>query len=113
MQAQALPIERRANPSDPARVVDVRPFIESLLMDGALLRLSLHCDGQRTARPSEILMLLELPVDRYAHHVRRVEVEWNQELRGETECRRSEERTCFGNQESLGQARDATSRREG
>lgn len=113
MRATTLLVSRRANPADPTRTVDIRPFIESLQLDGAHLRLSLACDGQRTARPSEIFMLLDLPVDRYAHHVRRVEVEWNQELRGRTECRRSQERMSFGYQESLNQDHGAAPWNEG
>ncbi|MGD8451756.1 MAG: TIGR03936 family radical SAM-associated protein [Phycisphaerae bacterium] len=62
--------------------LDIRPYLETLTLDGPVLRIQLRCDGQRTARPSEILTALGLAGDAHNHAVCRCEVRWDMELVG-------------------------------
>lgn len=75
--AATLVVQRTADPRRPPRPVDIRTSIETLTLDGGHLHLHLRVENQRTARPSEILTLLGLPADAYAHRVRRTKVDWD------------------------------------
>lgn len=75
----ALPIERNFGPDKPARRVDIRPFIEAIVLDGARLHLRVRVERQRSARPAEILSCLDLDAAAYECAVCRVAVEWRTE----------------------------------
>jgi radical SAM-linked protein len=84
LAAATLPITRTTARGQPLGTLDVRPFVEALELDGLRLMLVLRYEGQRSARPSELLTALELDAARYRHHVRLIAVEWNQAWEGPT-----------------------------
>ncbi len=73
-------IARDFGPQRPAREVEVRPCIERIDLDGNRLRMALRFVAQRTARPEEVLQLLNLPGDALKSRTRRVEVMWKTPL---------------------------------
>lgn len=70
-------VPRRPQPGRPPMTVDVRPCVDALNLTGRTLWMRLTFDGQRSARPTEILSALGLDSERLAHRVRRTEVTWN------------------------------------
>ena len=82
MTAEELVVQRHGKHWPEAQALDIRPWIETLTLDGPVLRMRLRCTQQRTARPSEILAELGLAIDAYAHRVRRARVIWDMELAG-------------------------------
>jgi radical SAM-linked protein len=82
LAAERLMVERTYGPGKPSRVINIRPYIETITLGDRTLSMRLVFADQRTARPTEVLTTLRLPVDAYKHRVRRVEVEWNIELAG-------------------------------
>lgn len=72
-----LPLQRNTGPGKPLRTLDIRPFIQSLTLDGPRLRMALAFEGQLSARPAEILTVLALDPGRYECCARRVEVTWD------------------------------------
>lgn len=80
LSGEELVIQRECGPHKPPRPLDIRPYIESLSLDGTVLRLRLRCLQQGTARPSEVLAELGLSAETLNHHVRRTEVTWNMEF---------------------------------
>jgi len=81
-QAGELWVDRVRRPDRPARRFDVRPYLTELSRDGDLLRLRVQFVQQRTARPVEVLTVLDLPAADHLHRLRRGEVEWDIELPG-------------------------------
>ncbi|MBU0616656.1 MAG: hypothetical protein KKI02_02960, partial [Planctomycetes bacterium] len=82
LAAERLVVERTYGPDKPTRAVDIRPYIETITLDGRRLSMRLTFVQQRTARPSEVLTVLYLPASTYANHLRQVEVEWDMALAG-------------------------------
>jgi len=78
----AIVVSRNTGPGKPVREIDVRPLLEKLVLDGTTLRMRLAYEGQRTARPIEILSALGLPAADYEHRVRQLEILWDMELAG-------------------------------
>lgn len=74
-----LLIERDFGPDKPRRRVDVRPFLETIVLDGARLHLRVRVEQQRSARPAEILSCLGLDAAAYECAVCRVAVAWRTE----------------------------------
>lgn len=70
-------VQRDYGPLKPKRPADIRPYIETLILDAATLRIELSFEQQRSARASEILTELGLPAGDYEHRIRRCSVEWN------------------------------------
>jgi len=81
-RAAAHVVRRPGRPDATARDIDIRPFIRQIRLDNDRLVMDLVFDGQRTARPAEILDALGLAPQTYAHRVRRDEVTWNIPLVG-------------------------------
>lgn len=75
--ARSLPLQRNSGPGKPLRTLDIRPFIEALVRDGSKLTMALVFEGQLSARPGEVLTILELDPGRYECRARRVEVTWD------------------------------------
>lgn len=75
-------VQRTFGPRRPAEPIDIRPYINSLELDGLVLRMELAFREQRTARPSEVITKLGLARDAYEHRLRRVHVQWDLELSG-------------------------------
>jgi radical SAM-linked protein len=94
-----LVVLRTAGPGKPVREIDVRPLLEKLVLDGTTLRLRLAFDGQRTARPIEILSALGLPAADYEHRVRQTEIHWDMELAGPNRWPAAPERNPFVKEE--------------
>jgi len=86
---------RTYGPKRAARAVDIRPFVETLELDGRTLRMRVELRSGATARPSEVLTVLGLPAVKYAHRVERVQVEWDIEIAAPIEDAASE-RTNLG-----------------
>jgi len=82
LAAQSLLVQRGDGLHQAVRTLDVRRFVQTVELEGALLRLSLAVEGQQSARPSEILQELGLDRGRYGARVRRVAVQWNIEFAG-------------------------------
>ena len=72
-----LLIRRDYGPEKPSRPADIRPYIESLRMEGLTLHIELSFEQQRSARPSEILNLLKLPPGEFDHWIHRRRITWN------------------------------------
>jgi radical SAM-linked protein len=77
---KSLPVQRITGPGKPARSIDIRPFILSLARDGRRLTMALAFDGQLSARPVEVLTILELDPGRYESCARRVGVTWDMQI---------------------------------
>lgn len=93
LACETLPVQRDYGPGRARRPVDIRPYIETIELDGAELRLSLRCVAQRTARPSELLTELGLPPEAGLSGLRRGEIQWDIELAGPETGPATHERT--------------------
>jgi radical SAM-linked protein len=82
LAAETLTVERDAGPDRPPRIVDIRPYIETITLADHTLSMRLVFGQRRTARPSEVLKVLRLPATVYHDRFRQVEVEWNMALAG-------------------------------
>jgi radical SAM-linked protein len=82
MARDSLRIQRDYGPDKVARSIDIRPYIETLTLDGDELRIVLCFDAQRTARPGEVLTELGLAPADHQNRLRRAEIHWNMELCG-------------------------------
>lgn len=80
LKADSIEVRRDYGPDRPSRAVDIRPSIESVTLDGSVLRVSLLCSDGGAARPGEVLRALDLPADEYNHLARRVKVDWDIEF---------------------------------
>lgn len=96
---EALVIQRDIQGGKRSRRLDIRPHIESLVLDGPDLRMRLRFADQCTARPAEILTELGLAADVYNHRVRRTEVTWDIELSGRGVRPAAPEGMKLGNEE--------------
>jgi radical SAM-linked protein len=92
-------VEREYGPDKPARPVDIRPFIESVELEGCCLRIGLRYAAQRTARPSEVANELGLAAETCNGWFRRADVQWNMELSGSANGPAAHERTDLDDQE--------------
>lgn len=99
MAEETLIVERAYGPDRPAGVIDIRPYIETIILDGRKLTMRLTFVQQRTARPSEVLTVLHLPAAAYDHRIRQVEVEWNMALGGLEQWPPGAERNKVGREE--------------
>ena len=75
LSSESIDVERRS-PKAPARVVDIRPFIESIDLDGDGVTWTQRITPKGTARPSEVLEALGLPAPEHIHRLRRVQVRY-------------------------------------
>lgn len=78
----AISVQRSGGPGKPLRTLDVRPLIETIVLDAATLRMRLVFDGQRSARPIEVVTALGLAPAAYEHRVRLARILWDMELAG-------------------------------
>jgi radical SAM-linked protein len=96
---EELVVQRDIQGGKRTRRLDIRPHIESLVLDGPDLRMRLRIADQCTARPAEILTELGLAADVYNHRVRRTEVTWDIELLGQGVGPAAPEGMKLGNEE--------------
>lgn len=80
MARKHVSVPHAAGRDGPPRPLDIRPYLETLVLDGTVLRMRLAYAAHRSARPSEILTALDLDAAAYAHRLRRVAVTWDMEL---------------------------------
>jgi radical SAM-linked protein len=114
LAAKTLTVERTHGPDRPAARVDIRPYIETLSLEGRTLSMRLGFTDGRSARPVEILTALGLPPGEYNHRVRRVQVEWDIELGGPEPRPPSAERNNLAQAETQHtQARERDAPKEG
>jgi radical SAM-linked protein len=99
LAAESLPISREYGPGKPARPFDLRPFVETIVLDGLVLRYRLRFTEQRTARPSEVNQALGLSAADYNHRLRRAQVAWNWPSAGPAERPAPQERIGIGKAE--------------
>lgn len=95
----SLEIMRDSGPDRPARGIDIRRFVETVWMEGSLLKMRLVFDGQLSARPSEVTTCMGLAPERTEHRVRRVEVRWDKEWTAAPQSAGVRERTTLGQEE--------------
>lgn len=76
----SLPVMRRGEPGSPARRLDIRAMIESISLRKTSLRMELNYVEQRSARPTEILELLDLDPREIGHRITRESIEWDTKL---------------------------------
>lgn len=100
LAAESLPQRRADHPKRPARVIDIRPYVERIELDGLMLRLELRIADQQTARPSEVLTELGLAAEACEARLRRGEIRWDMEFAGPCFGPAPRERTYFGNEDN-------------
>lgn len=108
LAAPMLPVERGTGPGRPVRKLDVRPLLESLELEGGVLRMKLLVIGQNLARPTEIVLALGLAAEAYAHRLCRTAVKWDMELARPDDGPAADTRIELGQEENdrpLAQAR--------
>lgn len=71
-----IPFKRTDPRTGQVKDVDLRPFLETLVVADDRIDMELRIVEGRTARPAEVVALLGLPADQIDHRVRRLEVEW-------------------------------------
>ncbi|MFQ5805304.1 MAG: TIGR03936 family radical SAM-associated protein [Phycisphaerae bacterium] len=99
LAAETVTVERTYGPGKPPRAIDIRLYIETVILSDRTLSVQLAFVDRRTARPTEVLTALSLPAGAYNHRVRRVEVEWDTALTGATPWPVGPERKHVGQQE--------------
>ena len=112
LAAENLIVERDRGPGKMPTTCDIRPNIESIALDGRVLRMELSYDGQRSARPTEVLTKLGLPASEYAHRVRRSAVTWDMVLAAGESAAPSAERNHVGKEEDHEDCQAQTQGRE-
>jgi radical SAM-linked protein len=76
MAAASGVLTRRMGPGRPAKSIDARRFVLGLDLLDQRLAMRVSFESGATARPSEVLELLGLPVQPYVSRVTRVHVTW-------------------------------------
>jgi radical SAM-linked protein len=71
-----IPVKRQINESQRVKVVDVRPFIKSVKLQGDDILVDCVISQSGTIRVDEILKLLHLRIEDIASPVRRIKVEY-------------------------------------
>lgn len=73
----SVTVQRRVDERGTTRAVDIRRFVESIVVEKDKLILVLRVGPEGTARPSEVLEALGLPGRELTHRIRRTRVEWS------------------------------------
>lgn len=76
MNCESLPVERFNHKNRITKTVDVRPFIENILIASDAVEYTLRVTDTGTARPAEIAALLGVEEKQINHCIRRMEVQW-------------------------------------
>lgn len=80
LAASHCPVQRDLGPSKPTRTIDIRPYIETLQLTDDTLHASVRVVDQRTARPQELLTVLDLDAEPMLHRLQRTSIQWDIEL---------------------------------
>jgi len=70
-------VRRDARGDEPGRQIDLRPLVAAIALDDRHLRFTLVPDGQRWARPSEVLALVGLDSPAARSRLVRTDVHWD------------------------------------
>ncbi len=100
LKANALTVARPAGPDKPAQSVDIRPFIESIVVQSDRLRMVFTFQLQRSARPVDVFTILGLDAQRYESRTTRVAVEWNNSSAAEKPSAAENERESLVEEEN-------------
>lgn len=92
-------VERVTRRRPAGQEIDVRSFVDSITLENRMVRMALRLDGQRTAKPTEIITELGLSADAYRCRVRRAQVDWDIAPDALDEAPATQEGTDFGNEE--------------
>jgi len=76
MATDVVPFERIHPKKATRRIVNLRPYIRELVVDGGDVLMTLAVTGNGTAKPSEIAALLGYDSGAVNHRVRRLEIQW-------------------------------------
>ena len=76
LEADVLEVERPILKSRENRVVDVRPYLIGISVDGQAVEFTLRVTDGGTAKPAEIAGLLGYDSGAVNHRIRRLEVRW-------------------------------------
>jgi radical SAM-linked protein len=82
LEADKLMITRIIHGEAQRRTLDIRPFVADLAVREGGLEMSLRITGTGSARPAELLQLLELDPGEYQHRIRRMDVQWKSDANG-------------------------------
>lgn len=93
-------VVRPATSEMPSTTVDIRPFLAGLRIDGETLHIGLRFEGQRSARPTDVLTALELDAVRLGARATRVDVKWNMTIAAEQSPAAENERNSFVQEEN-------------
>lgn len=75
-ETSAIPVERVNPKTGSLRVVDVRPYLLHIGVEGNAVEFTLRVTGSGTARPAEIAGLMGFEPTAVNHRIRRLEVQW-------------------------------------
>ncbi len=73
---ETIEVERKTPRSTEVRIVDIRPFVADLRIDGAFVEFMLRITGGGTAKPAEVAGLLGCDPVSINHRIRRLEIKW-------------------------------------
>jgi len=77
LASESLIVERRIDPKIPkSKMVDVRPFLESIKLDGNNIIVECDITPAGSIRVDEILELLEIDIEKLTAPVKRTNVQW-------------------------------------
>lgn len=76
MDAKVLEIERKSLKRGTTRRLDVRPFVESLMLVDGVLEFTLRATETGSVKPAELAGLLGFEAGAINHRIRRLEVQW-------------------------------------
>jgi radical SAM-linked protein len=76
LTAETLPVERKSPKSKEVRLVDIRPYLLDLKVDGSTVEFTLLVTGNGTAKPAEIAGALGCESGSINHRIERLEVQW-------------------------------------
>ena len=69
-------LRRKSPKTGRLKEVDIRPFLESVVLGDDYVQMELRLIDGTTARPAEVLAELGLEAERIQHRVRRREIRW-------------------------------------
>ncbi len=81
LASDRLELQRYKGPKTGARKVDVRAFLDSIVLDGWEIAVRCRVGPGGSVRVDELLKLLELPIDELNGPVRRTEVKWQEQVK--------------------------------
>ena len=81
LASDSLELQRYKGPKTGARKVDVRAFLDSIVLDGWEIAVRCRVGPGGSVRVDELLKLLELGIDELDGPCRRTEVKWQEQVK--------------------------------